>query len=88
MTTEIKKPMITGGEEFGGYFKVLVQGWIDQKTTTFNHHAINITAGPYRFCAVSYESKDGVLTLDFYSLLRHGFGGLSKKEAEELIELL
>jgi hypothetical protein len=69
----------------------MVQGWVDRKEAeggTFKHHTIEITAGPWRPYAVSYESKDGVLKLDFYAALRAGFGAIPSADVTALISIL
>jgi len=77
--------------DYDRYFERLVDSWVMKKREageTFNHTVIVVTAGPYRESAVSYESKDGILHLDFYSALRTGFGHLSQEDIQEIIKLL
>jgi hypothetical protein len=74
--------------DYDGYFERLVRNWLDRKEGLYRHSAIHINSGPYRESAVSYESRDGVLLLDFYSALRAGFGGLSEDDVNALIALL
>jgi hypothetical protein len=92
MTTEvhvmIATPTITVVQDFDGAFLRLVRHWIAQKIGSFKHTEIRIDSGPYRSSAVSYTSKNGVLSLDFYSALRTGFGTLSDDDVQALVELL
>jgi|SRR3972149_10856452 len=84
-------PNIVVKNDYDGYFESLVRSWVNEKARrglSFKHHQIEITAGPYRSSAVSYRSSKGIIELDFYSALRVGFGGLSKSDVEDMINLL
>ena len=82
------QPTLTVVQDFDGAFERLVRRWIARKVGSFKHTEIRITSGPYRSSAVSYTSRNGVLTLDFYSALRTGFGALSDDDVKALVELL
>ena len=73
--------------DYDGYFEALVRGWMGHVTNP-KHHTVQVSAGPYRPDALTYSSKNGVITLDFYSALRTGFGQLSAQDIAEIIELL
>jgi hypothetical protein len=91
-----KKPEIQIIHDYDGAFESLVNGWVKKKVASgkeFKHDIITITSGPYRRAAVGYissEQDDGkkVIAFDFYAALRAGFGELTDKDIEELIELL
>jgi len=77
--------------DYDGYFEWLVKSWVDKKEeqkTPFKHSKIMITAGPYRSEAVTAEKGiDGnTIHLDFYSALRTGFGQLTEKDVQEIID--
>lgn len=85
------RPLIQVQSDYDDYFHHLVEGWVDRKEAEgglFRHKKIVISAGPYRSSAVSFRSGDGVISLDFYSALRAGFGGLSATDVTEIIKLL
>jgi hypothetical protein len=84
-------PELRIDSDYDRYFERLVDGWIMRKRdagTPFNHRYVRVTAGPYRASAVSYESANGILHLDFYSALRTGFGSLSADDVAGIVELL
>ena len=84
-------PAIITLQDYDGFFEGCVQDMVKLKVERggkFNHHTIKVDAGPYRSSAVSYTSKDGVITLDFYAALRTGFGSLSEQDIWDIIELL
>lgn len=84
-------PTIVVLNDFDNYFQRLVEEWCKRKLASklsFKHHTIQIDSGPYRMDAVTTESKAGVLTLDFYSALRTGFGRLPKSDILKIIDLL
>ena len=83
----ITRPLVVVKSDYDGYFEALVRSFIERKSE-FRHHTIVITSGPWRSYAVSYESKDGTLHLDFYSALRTGFGSISESEVNEMVELM
>lgn len=82
------RPIVCSECDYGGYFDHLVETLIAEKEGAFTHRGIRITAGPYKPYAVSHSSKDGILTLDFYSPLRVGFGHISGKDRRALVALL
>lgn len=78
---QVENPEITVKSDFDGYFEKLVRGWVKQlrdEDKRLRHKRIVIEAGAYRSSAVATKS-DGIdtLSLDFYSAIRNGFGGLS-----------
>lgn len=84
-------PELRVHSDFDHFFENLVNRWIEEKRETnepFNHTAIVVTAGPFRSDAVSYESKGGIIHLDFYSALRTGFGSLSSTDIDQIKGLL
>ena len=84
-------PELVVNSDYDRYFERLVDGWIQRKRASgepFGHDKIVVTAGPYRPDAVTAQSKDGRLSLDFYSALRTGFGSLSEADIEGIIKLL
>lgn len=87
------RPEIKVLSDFEGYFRRLVNEWVqrkanhsDQSKRIFKSKQIVITAGPWRPVAVTCTFKDGVLTIDFYSALRTGFGQLSEDDINQIIE--
>lgn len=86
----IMKPIIRVDSDFDGYFKSVLQSWIDRKTDPFKHEIISISAGPWRSYAVQFEKypEEKRIHFDFYSALRTGFGSLSSDEIKQIIELL
>lgn len=81
-------PIIEVKKDYDGYFERLVKGWVAKKKGDFKHKKIVISSGPWRSDAISYQSDGETIVLDFYAALRNGFGWLSAKEQEEIIELL
>jgi hypothetical protein len=86
-------PQITVKSDFDGYFEGLVKHWVNDKANnggTFKCEVIEVSAGPYRAAAVSYERKESgrVLALDFYSAIRRGFGSLSEQDVIDIQELM
>jgi hypothetical protein len=73
--------------DYDGYFEALVRRWYERKQTQSERETVYISAGPYRATAVTARvSEDGrCLSLDFYSALRTGFGGLSSVEVDAII---
>lgn len=83
--------------DFDGYFEQLVKSWLGRLRTVPKHDKVIVTAGPGRQDAVSYVSRTepesgggtrNVITLDFYSALRNGFGELRKDEVENLLKII
>ena len=85
------EPQIEVVKDYDGNFETLVRGWVKRKKESgkpFTHTKIRVAAYPWLPSAVRYVSDDQTITLEFYSALRAGFGSLSEKDIEELIELL
>lgn len=88
-----ERPTVVVEKDYDGYFEHQINLWIDRKVESgkpFKHKEIGISAGPYRAAAVSYVSnvETGRIHFDFYSALRKGFGLLSEKDIEDIIELM
>jgi hypothetical protein len=86
-------PSIIVKSDYDGYFEGLVKHWVNEKAKnggTFTCVKIEVSAGPYRAAAVSYERKESgrVLALDFYSAIRRGFGSLSEQDVIDIQELM
>lgn len=75
-------------KDYDGYFEALVRSWIKRKKGPLNNKKIVVTSGPYRSYGVAYEIEMEVITLDFYSPIRKGFGSLSEEDIEGIIEIL
>jgi hypothetical protein len=80
----VVEPEVVIEKDYDGYFEKAVRSWVAEKVEhgeKFLHSTIVVNSGPYRSCAVDCTS-DGVskLTLDFYSAVRNGFGGLSRRD--------
>lgn len=91
MSTTPTAPEVVVGQDYDGYFERLVRGWIERKLQSgapFKHARVNVTAGPYRPYAVTFEQDEEQISLDFYSALRTGFGSLSLSEIDQIIALL
>jgi hypothetical protein len=74
--------------DYDNFFLNLVEKFCKHKKGEFKHHTIKVNARPFQPDALTYWSKDGVIQLTFYSALRAGFGGFTKQEIEEIIDLL
>lgn len=87
----MKKPKIIIKKDFDGYFKKLVEGWVEQKVASgkkFNNKEIVVIGVPRMLSAITYKQEDQRITLCFYSALRSGFGLLTEQEIKEVIALL
>ena len=84
-----KTPTIKVLSDYDGYFESLVKRWLD-KVPYCPFETVEITAGPYRSSALSFEIKDEGKTIafDFYSALRNGFGALAHQDVDDIIALL
>lgn len=79
---------ITVENDYGNYF----ENWSKELATELSKRnsditEINVNSGPYRSCGLSYEKRDNILHLDFYSGVRSGFGSIGCTQTE-LADLL
>ena len=91
METPTHKIEIVVESDYDNYFLTKVNHWVSTKIRCgekFHHQKIVISAGPYRPYAVGTASKDGVLSIDFYSALRVGFGELQLSEVLKIIDMI
>jgi hypothetical protein len=71
---------------FGSWANELAQE-LSKLSSSSSIQEITVNSGPYRSYGMSYNLKDNVLHLDFYSAARMGFGSIGctpKELAEEL----
>jgi hypothetical protein len=87
MTVYMDVPELVIVTDYDGFFERLVRGMMNQKLR-FKHERIEVTAGPWRSTAVSFDSDTKTIKLDFYSALRTGFGYLSEEDMKAIMELL
>lgn len=81
-------PKIEVAYDYDGYFEAFIRDLFNKKEGPFKHHTVVIDAGPWRTWNVKFESKQGVLYLDFYSPARFHPQILNDHETKQLVEIL